>query len=152
VNWTGLFKEYMICRSKAVGAIEGIVDHVFSFIDDNFARLIIAKKTKSSSRKKLRISLLFHSNLFVHYSGVLLSEAFCLRTCKVAARMGHLEGLNWARAHNCDWGVDSRILPSSSKEPISSVGCFKVAATNEVTIAVAVHSFSYGMASTSTST
>jgi hypothetical protein len=86
--------------SFVVGAIDGVLYHIFSYIDDNFDKIILANKQPTP---QLSVAFAFRSNLYEHYKKVLLSLKFCKKLCNVAALEGNLAGLQWSRNHGYFW-------------------------------------------------
>jgi hypothetical protein len=93
----------IMCSSVKVGAIEGVVDHIFSYIHNEYSSIIV--KHTTFKNQLFHIDLVFRSNLHKYYRSVLLSKSFYSKVCNAAALDGHLECLKWARQNSCPWSA-----------------------------------------------
>jgi hypothetical protein len=98
----------MSSRCLIFGGIDGVLYNIFSYIDENYRNIILAKKTGEPIKLfKISIILSFRSNLFEYFKDVLLSPMLCKKVCQCAAAHGHLKGLQWARQNKCPWDSET---------------------------------------------
>jgi hypothetical protein len=72
----------MSSRCLIFGGIDGVLHNIFSFIDENYRKIILAKKTGEPIKLfKMSIILAFRSNLFEYFKDVLLSPMLCKKVC-----------------------------------------------------------------------
>jgi hypothetical protein len=91
--------------ASRIGAIEGVVDHIFSFIDDRYSCSVLGICT--SLVQPLPIGFVFRSNQYECYRKVLLGVNYQNVLVAKAALEGNLEGVKWARANGCPWDADA---------------------------------------------
>jgi hypothetical protein len=94
--------------SLAIGAIDGVLENIFTFIHLEYPTIIL-KKNPIIFKKytQVPIVLIFYSNLYIHFESVILSKELCGFVSKTAASIGHLEGLKWACSKNCTWNAET---------------------------------------------
>lgn len=88
-----------------------IILHILSFRSDNL-HILVSKRiceynNPNQDRKKLPISILFTANIFQEYSNVIFSRINKWQLCRVVARLGNINALEWTRSHGCPWDVDT---------------------------------------------
>jgi hypothetical protein len=97
----------MLCHNSSllVGAIDGVLDNIFTFIHAQFSNIVIRCVKFSFSKSNLPLQILFRSNLYSYYNLVILNQIKSNSICRIASECGNLQGLQWARANSFNWNA-----------------------------------------------